>query len=669
MRVSLNWLRDYVKIEKSAEEIGEMLSDRGFPVEEIVHLGSDTMLNVEVTSNRGDCLSHIGVAREIAAATGQQLRLPQIKLNESGKKAADFVSVEIENPSLCGRYAARIIEGVKVGPTPGWMKDRLETIGIRSVNNIVDATNYAMMELGQPSHAFDYNKLQGGKIIVRNARNGETLISIDGTKCQLKENMLMIADANRAVAIAGVMGGLDSEISDSTTTVMLEAAHFAPLSVRTTARTLTIGSEASFRFERNVDIASADWASQRTAQLIVEVAGGSIACGMVDAYPAVHQQKKASMRLSRMKALLGIDIDANKVMGIFDSLGFSPVNNGQTIDCTIPSWRNDIYREVDLIEEVIRSYGYNKIHTEKKLNIEIAKIDPVQKFKVQMRSYLGAAGFYETISVTFTDKNMADPFNPAKDPQYAAVKDVSRKNANLLRPSLVGSLMLVFKSNYNAGNSSCRIYELADTFVKTDSQQLDEKMKLAMLCDCDFRLLKGTIEGLIYSINKNAKIDFQPCDFKWAKAAASVNVAGTNLGYIGVVSDDTCSKIDLKSVEPIIAELDFAALMSLQSGPVEVKPLPKFPSITRDLSIIVDNNVAWEQIETAVNKTKCPILEKVSFVDIYKGKPIPKDKKSVTLSLRFRDEDGTLTHQKVDEIESLIVSSLADTTGAELRKA
>ncbi len=668
MKVSLDWLNDYVKIDRSPEQIGELLSDRGFPIEEIIEFDGDTVLDVEVTSNRGDCLSHIGIAREIAAATGNELKMPEVKIDESDAKAEDFVSVEIEDAGLCGRYTAKIIKGVKLGQSPEWMKKRLEAVGVRPVNNVVDATNYAMLENGQPTHAFDNDKLQGGKIIVRNARKGEKLISIDETKCDLKENMLMIADAKGPVAIAGVMGGLDTEISDSTSTVLLEAAHFDPLSVRTTARGLNIGSEASFRFERNVDKDAVDYASLRTVGLIQMVAGGKAAKGIVDAYPAKDETVEVSIRLERMKWLLGIDIEVGQVMEIFEKLGFEPKIEGDVVRCTSPSWRNDIHREVDLIEEVIRSYGYSQIHTEKRINIEVAKIDPEQKFRTEVRDYLGGSGFYETINVTFTDKESAELLKVGKSEGYLAVKDVTRKSANLLRDSLIGSLMGNYKVNHNAGNTDCNIYELAHTFVKKSGGDMpDEKMKLALLCDSDFRKLKGVVEGLVENFNKDAEIEFKAGDAKWASAFASITVEGKELGYIGLVSKDTCGKMDLKNVEPVVAELDFGTLRNLQSGPVEVKEILRFPAIVRDLSIIVDEGVLWKDIVGCVEKPKCDILEDITFVDIYRGKPIEKGQKSVTLSLCFRDEDGTLTHEQVDKYESAIVESLENGVGAKLR--
>jgi len=322
MKVSLNWLSDYVQVDLKAEEIAEALSDLGLPCEGIEHLDGDTVLDVEVTSNRGDCLSHIGIARELAAATSKELRLPQVELEEMERPASEFVQVEIEEPDMCGRYTGRVIEDVKVGLSPDWMVKRLEAVGMRSVNNVVDATNYAMMETGQPPHAFDHASIEGAKIIVRKAMPGEQIVSIDGTKCDLTPQMLVIADTKRPVAVAGVMGGLETEVGGVTKTILLEDAYFDPVCIRTTSRRLALPSEASFRFERFVDIERIDWASRRTAQLIVQVAGGRVAKGVVDAYPRRYQPREVTMRLSRLSKLLGIEVPQDAVLRILSALCF-----------------------------------------------------------------------------------------------------------------------------------------------------------------------------------------------------------------------------------------------------------------------------------------------------------------------------------------------------------
>ena len=670
MKILLNWLNDYIETGLSAGQIAEILSDLGFPCEGIAHLDSDVVIDVEITSNRGDCLGYIGIARELSAVTGKELKLPAVELNESDKDVTDFVGVEITEPDLCGRYTARIIEGVKVGPSPDWLKERLEAIGMRSVNNVVDATNYAMLETGQPPHAFDYDRIADGKIIVRKAFPGEQLVSIDGSKCELTADMLIIADANKPVAIAGVMGGVDTEVNEKTTTILLEDAHFDPVSVRTTSRKLSLASEASFRFERTVDIEAIDAASKRTAQLITQAAGGEAAKGVVDIYPEKPRQRKVTMRLSRLNKLLGIEIPFEEAVKILSGLSFQPQRKDDSLICSAPSWRSDVYREADLIEEVARVYGYNKIPTERKIKIEVVPVDARQKLTESIGTYLNGCGFYETINVSFIDRGVAELFTQPDDKKHLAVKDVSRKSANLLRRSLLPSLLSVLKTNLNVGNSPCRLFEIADTFVPAGRQKSElpvEKAKLAIVCDSDFRDLRGVVEGLINSIDINAETVFVPVDLIWAQSGAEIIVNGKTIGTAGIISGAVKEKFDFNDISPIAAELDFEQLATLQSGPAKVKPIPRFPAVKRDLSLIVDESIAWADITAAVNEKAPAELESICFVGIYRGSGIPAGKKSVTLSLRFRDEDGTLTHETVDGFEVDIVKNLAGATGAELR--
>jgi phenylalanyl-tRNA synthetase beta chain len=671
MKISLDWLNDYVETGLEAEAIAEILSDLGFPCEGIEHLGSDVVLDVEVTSNRGDCLSHIGVARELAAATGKTLKLPEVELEETDKEASEYVQVEIQEPDLCGRYTARVIEGVKIGPSPDWMARRLEAIGMRSVNNVVDATNYAMMETGQPPHAFDFATVEEGRIVVRHALPGERIVSIDGSQCDLTPEMLVIADAKQPVGIAGVMGGLKTEVGDATTTILLEDAYFDPVCVRTTARRLALPSDAAFRFERIVDIERTDWASRRTAQLIVQVAGGHVAKGVVDVYPKKPEAEEVTMRLSRLNKLLGIEVPTETVVKILSSLCFDPKVADDTVTCTAPTWRSDIHREVDLIEEVARVYGYDKVPTRKRIQIEAVAADPRQKLAESVGTFLNGCGFYETATVTFVDRATAKLFAGDDEGKLLGVRDVSRKSANLLRQTVLGSLLTVLKTNVNAKNLPCRVYEIADTFAASDRQETlpAEATKLAMVCDGDLRHLRGAVEGLIKSIDRRAEVELVAIDLVWAEAGAEVMVNGAAIGRAGVFSQAVRDAFDFKDLTPCGAELDFGELMRLKGGPVKIKPIPRFPAVERDLSIIVADDTLWATIAQAVRSSSPTELEDIGFVDIYRGKGIAADKKSVTLSLRFRDEDGTLTHETVDGYQGAIVESLQKAVGAELRTA
>lgn len=671
MKVSLDWLSEYVQVDLQAEEIAEVLSDLGLPCEGIERLGGDTVLDVEVTSNRGDCLSHIGIARELAAATGKELRLPQVEFEEMERPALELVQVEIEEPDMCGRYTGRVIEGVKVGPSPDWMAKRLEAVGMRSVNNVVDATNYAMMETGQPPHAFDHATIEGAKIIVRKAMPGEQIVSIDGTKCDLTPQMLVIADTKRPVAVAGVMGGLETEVGGITKTILLEDAYFDPVCIRTTSRRLALPSEASFRFERFVDIERIDWASRRTTQLIVQVAGGRVAKGVVDAYPRRYQPREVTMRLSRLNKLLGIEVPQDAVLRILTALCFEPRLQEDSVVCAVPTWRSDIHREVDLIEEVARVHGYDRVPTRKQIQIEATPADAHQKLAEAVGTFLNGCGFYETVTVGFVDQAVADLFAASGEAGHLAVRDITRRASNLLRQSLLGSLLEVLKTNVNAKNLPCRIYEISDTFVPTaarDALPL-ERTRVGLVTDGELRELRGAVEGLLRSVNRTAEVEFAPAELPWAQVGARVMVNGCAVGEAGIFSDAVREKFDFKDVTPCGAELDFGELMELKGGPVKISPIPRFPAIERDLSIVVPEQTAWVQIAGAVKSAAPGELEEVRFIDIYRGKGIAPGRKSATLSLRFRDEDGTLTHETVDGYQAAIVESLNKTVGAELRTA
>ncbi len=674
MNISLDWLADYVETDLSAEEIGEILSNLGFPIESTETVGDDTMLDVEITSNRGDCLGHIGIAREIAAAIGKPLTLPAFDLTESDEPAETLVNVEIHEPALCNRYTARVIKNVKIGPSPDWMVKRLETIGLRSVNNVVDITNYVMMETGQPSHAFDYDKVGGQKIIVRKAVGGERLVSIDETKCDLNDSMLVIADETKPTAMAGVMGGLDSEVADATTHVLLEVAHFEPVTVRTAARKLNLQSDASFRFERHVDTENIEWVSNRIAQLMVELCGGTVAKGIVDVWPEKHEPATIGMRPSRMNALLGIDITAEKVMDIFGALGFKPeAKNDNLIVCTPPSWRHDLYREVDLIEEVARCYGYDNIPVEQKIHIEVAKPNLREKTAQKLCGYLTGCGFYESINVTFVDEKTANLFADQPAEAHMSVREEVLKSTNCLRQNLIGSLVSVLQSNYNVGNKPCRLFELANTFVPDANHEPgkmpDEHTKITLVADDDFRVLRGVIEGAVASICPEGVVEFKPTQKKWAAAAAEITLDGEALGYAGLLSADVAKQFNIEKQDVTAAELNFELLLAKAGAIPTAKPIPRFPAIVRDLSLIIDEPVQWDQI-TATVRGKAPAeLEQIDFSGMYRGKPIPASKKSVTVSMRFRDENGTLTHETVDGWEQGILDALKQTLNAELRTA
>lgn len=670
MKISLEWLQEYVELSVPPEEIGKKLSDLGFPIENIEKMGNDTILDVEITSNRGDCLSHIGIARELAAAYHVPLKIPAVTIQESDEATQDWIRVQIDEPELCSRYTARIIQGVKVGPSPAWMIRRLEAAGMRSVNNVVDATNYAMLEHGQPPHAFDYDKIRGRQIIVRRASAGERIVSIDGTDCQLQDWMLVIADAERPVAVGGVMGGLETEVTEKTTTILLEEASFEPVSIRRTSRCLGLPSEASFRFERLVDTEKIEWASRRCAQLIAQVAGGQILRGVVDEYPKKPSLVPVRMRLSRLAYLLGIEISPEEILRIFSGLGLNPqMENKDVVVCTPPSWRHDLLREVDLIEEAARCYGYDKVPVERKIRITAVAEDRREKIAQKIRTYLNGCGFFETINISFIDNQTADWFSPLPAADHLSVSDVSRKNANLLRQTLFGTLLNTMRSNYHAGNIPCRIYELADTFLPSEHNHAlpSEKPMLGLAADMEFQEMRGVLEGLLERL-LYSKPCFAPARLKWSAAGAEIFIQDKQIGFVGAVEDTIARRLDLDKGMVCAAELDLEALIEMAAdAKPAAKPLPRFPAIKRDLSLILEEPICWADVEQAIRSAAPDELEEIRFGGLFRGKPIPAGKKSLTVSLRFRDDDGTLRHEQVDAFEQAILDKLKQTFQAELR--
>lgn len=677
MKISLHWLNSYLDQPCDEAEAERLLTRVGFPIDgrEDVTLsggGQDVMLDVEITSNRGDCLSHVGLAREIAAASGRTLKTPAIELAEAGEPAGDFASVAVDEPGICPLYTARVIQGVKVGPSPQWLIDRLEAVGLRSVNNVVDVTNFVLHELGQPLHAFDLGKLSGNQIVVRKARAKEQFVAIDGSKHDLQANMLVIADAAEPVAVAGVMGGLDSEVGDDTTNILLESAIFEPLAVRATSRALKLSSDSSFRFERGVDPLGVDRASRRAAQLILELAGGTLAAGVIRVGMDEPAAKAVAMRVERCSAILGVDLTADQQCESLSRLGLSPVQQGEQIICTIPSYRLDLKREIDLIEEVARLHGLNRIPTSDKIHVTARPIQNEVAARRHLSQALVAHGYHETITFSFVSPKHGKPFVPA-DAQGVMIEDERRKAEPMLRPSLLPSLLVCRKSNQDAGNADVQLFEVASTWVQRGSM-IEEHRKLTLLRDAAdaqqaVRQLRGSLEELVQRLGGQQAaqaLTVEQAEHPAFAVAGAVKLAGKAIGVLGILSDEVRSVFDVKT--PVAAaELDVAALIELYPPQLQVQPLGRYPAIERDLSVIVSEDVPWQKVEQAVRGAKPAMLEEVAFIGTYRGKQIDKGQKSVSFRMTYRDPDKTLRHDEVDPQVSSVVEALKAGVGAALR--
>lgn len=666
MKVSLNWLTDYLEVTTSAKQLGDLCTRLGLTAESITETDSDVVFDLEVTSNRPDWLGHLGVARELAAASGKAFRPPQIPAPVTAGRAADLTSVQVLDPDLCPRYTARVLRNVKVGPSPAWLVERLEAVGMRSVNNVVDVTNYVLMEYSQPLHSFDYDKLAEHRIVVRRAKAGEQIVSIDGTRCSLTSDMLVIADADRPVAVAGVMGGLDTEVNEKTTNILLEAAQFSPLSIRRTSRALALMSESNYRFERGIDPVALDEASRRACQLILQLAGGQLAEGVVDVWANPWAPTTVSLRPARCNALLGMDVPAARQQEILAALGLSPRIEGEAIVCTIPPFRRDLTREADLIEEVARLYGYDKIPISPHVSHAVAGETGPRRVRKLLARVLTAAGFDETISFTFNDKEEAALFgveNPlCTDP-------LVRKSNNALRPTIVGSLLRACKTNRDAGTAAVNLYELAAVFRPGPGAGLpEEHTELALVSTGELAALRGAVEALFGRIAPQGALEFAAADAAGFEsgAAACIRLDGSPVGTIGRVSARARDYYDLERA-PVAAAIRFEPLLAAANLRRTYSPVPKFPAIRRDLSLILDESTTWEQLAQSVAAVAQPLRTGLEYVTTFRGKPIPPGRKSVTITLTYRSDEGTLRSETVDEQVGQVVDSLRKSLEAEIR--
>jgi phenylalanyl-tRNA synthetase beta chain len=677
MKISLEWLEQYLPgaaREVGADRAADALMNGGLPVESIERVGEDAVLDVEVTSNRADCLSHVGVARELGALVGRAAKGVTPAVAEAATPAGGVTSVEVRDGALCPYYSARVIRGVKVGPSPAWMVRRLEAVGLRSINNVVDVTNYVLMELGQPLHAFDLDRLEGGRIVVRRAAQGEKLVSIDGKTRELTADMLVIADAARPVALAGVMGGRDSEVSAGTVNVLLESARFDPLSVRKTSRALALRSDSSYRFERGIDPALADLASLRAAQLIVETAGGEVLGGAAVAgaegsgLGVRGSGKKLALRLAKVRSVLGIDVPAAEAVDALARLGFAPVLKGEAIDCTVPSWRQDVSIEVDLVEEVARLVGYGRIPV--KETIEVRVTPPQEDLRAidQVRQAMVAAGYHEALTFSWVDDDLRDDFKPAEAKGLLRAEESVRKDDAWLRPSTLPGLLEAVRRNETVGNPRPRLFEIGSTFWVDERGGVDERRRLGVVGSADYREVRGAVEALLESLDAGKDVSVVPdarAGFSPA-ACGRVEWGGRAVGYIGKVDRAVADKLGLRE-QPVAAELELEPLIAGVQWLPQVKELAKYPAVKRDLSLVVAERVRYEEIASLVRELKLPNLEGVEYVTTYRGKQVGEGNKSVTVELVFRSEAGTLTGEEVEGSVQRVVGAAKERVGATLR--
>jgi len=681
MKTTCNWLREYCAFDLAPEELARRLSMAGLLIEEIEPVGDDALIVAEVTTNRPDWLGTIGIAREVAALTGGRLRLPPTDFACSDEKVGEVTSVEVLDPDLCPRYTARVIRNVKVGPSPDWLRQRLEAIGLRAINNVVDVTNYVLFECGQPLHAFDFDRLRGGKIVVRRARKGESLVSIDETACKLDSSMLVIADAERPVAIAGVMGGLSTEVSATTTNVLLESAHFETTQVRRTSRALALPSESSYRFERGVDPVQVEWASRRAARLIQETGGGTICDGVLDVWNAPYRPRTVSLRIPRMNQVLGTAIETDEARAILERLGFAPMAKtepGEVIVSVPPFRAGDVQREIDLIEEVIRIRGYDKIPENATLPITVGPVSKFEQVSRITRLALVGLGFNEAVTNSFCDESTAHLVSPWTASEPLVVQNTVRRDENRLRVSLLPGLLAVKRTNLAHGVRRSPFFEISRVFLPKPSRASGEKPArddalpeeqhtLAILADDDLLALKGVLEQVFETTGIAGEAVFGPAEngFFADGACGKIMLDGKTLGLLGEVSPLVAEKYDLPR-QPCMAELDFDLLVKAAKLERTYSRPAAYPAAVRDLAAVVHESTPWARIEQCIRDLNIPILDRIEFFDLFRGTQVPKGKKSIAFSLTFRAPDRTLTSDEVEQARQACIKALT-AIGAELR--
>ena len=691
MLVSYNWLRELTGTKLGPQEVRERLTNVGLAIDAVEERGDDYVLDVEVPSNRGDCLSHVGVARELSVIENSKVQSPESKIQNTEGKTSELTAIEILDPDLCPRYAARVVREVKIGPSPDWLVKKLEAIGQRPINDVADITNYVLHELGQPLHAFDLAKLTDHRIVVRRAAKNEVIKTLDGVERKLDGEMLVIADAKRPVAVAGVMGGEESEISNTTTDVLIESAYFNPASVRRTAKLLGLHTEASHRFERGTDPEGVLRAQERCAALICEIAGGVATDDALDVYAQPSGRKSASLRPARVEALTGLRVETPDMLRILSALGFELFNeSSEHLIVNIPTWRHDVAIEEDLIEEVARHTGFDKIKTELPPASLAGEYHSSERRKRALRQALSALGHNEAISLSFIDAAVDDQFELI--PAFAVAGDQPEKFVTLrnpiiedwtrMRPSLLPGLLNAVRHNLNQGTRDVSLFELGRAFRAGKKGELPVEREVLTLAatggvleadkagaprDFDFYDLKGALDSAREAL-KLPGLDYHAAEVKHLRAdqSAAVSINGTRIGSIGRLAEAAAGIHKFR--QPVfVAEIDLTALLEIKELPVLYARLPRFPSIVRDVSLLVDRKVTVAELILAANVQKVENCVGVMFVGVYEGEGIPEGKRSVTLRFEYRASDRTLRDEEVDELHWPLVKGLQEKFAAEVR--
>jgi len=656
----------------------------GTPLAEYLGL-NDVAFEIGITPNRPDCLNHIGVARDLAASYGKKYSVPPVKLREDKKNPIEkFAKVVVENAVDCPRYTARMIRNVTVQESPSWLKHLLTAAGLRPINNVVDVTNFVMMEYGQPLHAFDYDNLSKHTIVVKSAVQGEKFTTLDGKNHTLTGSELMICDGEKSVAIGGVMGGMNSEISQTTTTVLLESAYFSPTSVRKTAKRLGISTDASFRFERGIDPNITVEASARAAALIAELSGGSIAGGSIDIYPKKITSKKLVLRTDRVNAILGTALSASEIKKFLSSIGIK-VSAGKakgTLVCVIPTFRPDIEQEIDLIEEVARLFGYDNIENKTSSEVMFTKPDQKEQRTNSIRKWCEANGLQEIMTNSLIDRATAQLFSQ----QIVAVMNPLSVELEVLRPSMLSTMLQTMSFNFNHGATHVHCFEIGNVFSSDNSQAQTyvkgyaEKNMIGICVsghahgnswyekqrNVDIFDLKGLVLSLLHGIGlDNSNLIYYNAPSSLTEMTIGVEINGTYVGFIGRCPSELLKKYKIDQ-EVYYAELDVDSIVAFNSAK-KYKPFSKFPTVVRDIAFIVRKETPVVEVEQVIRTTGGGTITAVTLFDLFEGNTLGEGKKSIAFSISLNSFEKTLTDTEIDSVVSAVTGAVTKKFDATLR--
>ena len=687
MLVSLQWLAKYVDLPMTHDELAQRLSLSGLNHEGTDEINGDIVIDLEVTSNRGDCLGHLGVAREVGVLYELPVKTPAVDLKVSDESVESLLSVENRFPEACPRYTARVIRGVKVGESPDWLIEALRSVfwkrkidgsieQYQSVNNVVDATNYVLMECGQPLHAFDYAKVAGAQIIVRPGQKGETMQAIDHREYELDESTCVIADEKQASAVAGVMGGAISEVSESTTDLVIESAVFTPLSVRRTARRLKLHSPSSYRFERKVDPVGVDWASRRVCELIVDLAGGQVASGVIDTAAEIPPREPIVLRASQLERILGIKIDAAEVIRILEALGCESgsgdlsSSSGQPF--VPPTWRHDLTREADLIEEVARIHGYDKIPEDAPIPVAPSSKRSFDTALDRIRHLLTAAGLSEAMTPSIVNQKLDESLSPWTDRTALESQTPMLKGAKRLRRTLLPSLLEGRAKNWASASITADLFEIAHIYLPSEEKSEEalptEQYSLGLVTGYDFYELKGIIETLCQrmgaeqslSVHSVSRSGFTP------GTCVELKLGEVSIGFLGMVDSKTLKGWKLAG-QVSVAELSLPTLLEQSHLVPQQKAVSAFPSIQRDLNFVVAESIRWSEMENVVRAAVGDELAGVTYRETYRDpKKDGKDRKRVLMTVELQRHDTTMSGKQADELVGQVIGACKEKLSAEL---